>query len=284
MDKILLINKEKGYTSRDVVNKISKHFNERKVGHFGTLDPLATGLLVIGMGAYTKLGNLLSDESKCYIATVLVGKSTDTYDITGNTLSISDDRISLDEIISALDSFKGTYNQEVPIYSAVKVNGKKLYEYARSSKSVDLPRRDVTIYDISFINTYEKDGNQYFTFFCHVSKGTYIRSLVNDISKKIGVLMCMSDLERVKCGNLSISSSYTISDVLNDEFSFLDVGDVLDLERREVPVSLRKKIFNGSLIDSMSSKYILFTHNGKDIALYGKYKDFMKPYLVFKND
>ena len=129
MDKILLVNKDKGYTSRDVVNALSQVFHTNKIGHFGTLDPLATGLLIIGIGKYTKVGNLLEKDDKQYIAEVLIGTSTDTYDVTGTVTKKEDIKeIDRDLLVGVLERYKGLYLQEVPIYSAVKVKGKKLYE------------------------------------------------------------------------------------------------------------------------------------------------------------
>ena len=206
MNGILLINKEKDYTSRDIVNIISKKFNTKKVGHFGTLDPLATGLLVIGIEKYTKLQSILKDETKEYICEVLIGKSTDTYDITGNTIEEKETKLIEKDIFEVLNSFIKTYNQEVPIYSAVKVNGKKLYEYAREKKEILLPKKEVTIFDIKLLNF----NLNTFTFICKVSKGTYIRSLVNDISKELEVPMCMLNLKRTKIGQFDIKDSFTI--------------------------------------------------------------------------
>lgn len=282
MNGIVLINKEKDMTSRDVVNILSKKFNEKKIGHFGTLDPMATGLLVVGIGAYTKAQSLFINENKEYEVTVLVGTSTDTYDVTGNILEKKDIAIDKDKLIDSLLSLKGNYIQEVPIYSAVKVNGKKLYEYARNNMDVDLPKREVTIFDISFGSIYEQDNNTYFSFSCLVSKGTYIRSLINDLSNKLNIPMCMSDLKRTKCGNFSLESSYTISDVLDDKYELLSVSSFLDIEKMEIPSSLEKLIINGSIIDKISDKYILFTKDGVDISLYGTFEDKMKPYLTFK--
>ena len=149
MDGIILINKEKGLTSRDVVNKISKKLQIKKVGHAGTLDPIATGLLVIGVGKGTKILDLLTLDQKEYIATVSIGFKTDTYDITGNiTEENYNYHLDEDKLKNVLDSFEGSYNQEVPKYSAVKIDGKKLYEYARKQIDIELPKRLVTIYKI----------------------------------------------------------------------------------------------------------------------------------------
>lgn len=285
MDGIILVNKEKGYTSRDVVNIIGKILKTKKVGHFGTLDPLATGLLIIAIGSYTKLGNYLLDDSKDYIAEVLIGTSTDTYDVTGNVLERKNN-FCLDKKIleEALNSFKGKYMQEVPIYSAVKVNGRKLYEYARSGEKVKLPKKEVEIFDIKLLDFYEKDKNNYFKFKVSVSKGTYIRSLINDLSKKLDIPLCMSNLKRVRQDKFLLENASDISDIENGNYKLLNVREVLDLDEREITKEKEKLILNGSVIDEISDKLVLFTKNKEDIVLYGPYKDKMKPYLFFKKD
>ena len=285
MDGIILVNKEKGYTSRDVVNIIGKILKTKKVGHFGTLDPLATGLLIIGIGSYTKLGNYLLDDSKDYIAEVLIGTSTDTYDVTGNVLERKNN-FCLDKKIleEALNSFKGKYMQEVPIYSAVKVNGRKLYDYARSGEKVKLPKKEVEIFDIKLLDFYEKDKNNYFKFKVSVSKGTYIRSLINDLSKKLDIPLCMSNLKRVRQDKFLLENASDISDIENGNYKLLNVREVLDLDEREITKEKEKLILNGSVIDKISDNLVLFTKNKEDIVLYGPYKDKMKPYLFFKKD
>lgn len=285
MDGIILVNKEKGYTSRDVVNIIGKILKTKKVGHFGTLDPLATGLLIIAIGSYTKLGNYLLDDSKDYIAEVLIGTSTDTYDVTGNVLERKNN-FCLDKKIleEALNSFKGKYMQEVPIYSAVKVNGRKLYEYARSGEKVKLPKKEVEIFDIKLLDFYEKDKNNYFKFKVSVSKGTYIRSLINDLSKKLDIPLCMSNLKRVRQDKFLLENASDISDIENGNYKLLNVREVLDLDEREITKEKERLILNGSVIDEISDKLVLFTKNKEDIVLYGPYKDKMKPYLFFKKD
>ena len=145
MNEIILVNKPKGITSRDVVNKISKILNTKKVGHNGTLDPLATGVLVITTNKYTKLNNLLSSREKEYIAEVKIGIETDTLDITGNIIEKKEEHLDINKLKTTLKKYKKTYMQEVPKYSAVKVNGKKLYEYAREGIEVTLPKKEVTI-------------------------------------------------------------------------------------------------------------------------------------------
>lgn len=285
MDGVLLVNKDVGCTSRDVVNVISKKFGMKKVGHFGTLDPLASGLLVIGLGACTKIGNYFLDDFKEYIAEVLVGTSTDTYDITGKILEkISDVFLDKDKLIGVLNSFLGSYLQEVPIYSAVKVNGKKLYDYARSGEDVVLPKKQVTVFDISFLDMKRKDNELYFRFKTKVSKGTYIRSLINDISKKIGIPLTMSALVRTKQYKFSLEDAYTLEDIKNDKYRLLSVSSVLDCKVLEIEKEEEKKILNGSLLDNNNRNLVLFRKNDEDIALYGVYekdKTKIKPYIFF---
>lgn len=275
MNGILLVNKESDYTSRDVVNIVSGILGTKKVGHFGTLDPLATGVLILGIGTYTSAQNFLKDDTKEYIAEVLIGTSTDTYDITGNILEEKKVNINKEVLVNVLKSFIGTYMQEVPLYSAIKVNGKRLYKYARENKDVKLPKKEVTVFDIELL-TLKKDT---FTFKCKVSKGTYIRSLINDISKKIDIPMCMKSLTRTKQDKFSIEKSYTLDDIKSKNFKLLNIRDAIELKEMEIPKDLEKKIINGSKIDKISEGYILFTKNNIDIVLYKSFENEMKPVL-----
>ena len=283
MDKVILVNKDKGYTSRDVVNIVSKKLQTKKVGHFGTLDPLASGLLVLGVGALTKLDNFDIFDTKKYIAEVLVGVSTDTYDITGNIIDKRDVLLDKDDLVNALESFNKTYMQEVPIYSAVKVNGKKLYEYARNNISVELPKKMVTIKDMKLVSFYNKDGNSYFKFSCTVSKGTYIRSIINDLSHMLNVPLCMFNLIRESEGKFNLKNANTIDDIKNGNINMLDITDVLNVLKMEITDSLEKKVLNGNVIDYVIADYVLFMDNGKNIALYKKEIDHMKFLFFFKN-
>ena len=149
MNGIIVVNKESDYTSRDVINILNKTFNTKKIGHTGTLDPLATGVLVVCVGKYTKLVDKLTSYDKEYIATIKLGIKTDTLDITGNVLEENYNiNLNEQEVINILNSFLGSSIQEVPKYAAVKVNGKKLYEYARNNEEINLPKREIQISDI----------------------------------------------------------------------------------------------------------------------------------------
>ena len=209
---LLVVNKPKGMTSRDVVNKVCRKFNTKSVGHIGTLDPLAEGVLVCLIGKYTKLANILTNHDKEYIASFKLGILTDTLDITGNVLKEGKKEFSKDEITSALNHFKGKYSQEVPIFSAVKFNGKKLYEYARNNIDVKLPSKIVNIYDIELIDI----NDDIITIKCKVSKGTYIRSLIRDIGAFLDTYATMTSLVRTTLGNFNIDEAYTLEDIENN--------------------------------------------------------------------
>lgn len=276
MNGIILINKEKNYTSRDIVNIVSKTLKTKKVGHFGTLDPLATGLLVVGVGKYTKFGNIIDNHTKEYEVKVLIGKSTDTYDITGNVIEEKECIFDHEELKNIVYSFKRKYLQEVPIYSAVKINGKKLYEYARNNIEVSLPKKEIEIYDIS---NFKIEGN-IFTFTCFVSKGTYIRSLINDISKKSNIPMCMYELNRTKCCGFSLEDAYNIDQIINNKFVLSSIN--LNYKRIEIDKNLENKVINGNKLENIyNEKRIIFTKNKKDIVLYEEKNDFLYPIFFF---
>ena len=267
---ILIINKDKDYTSRDVVNVISKEFGTKKAGHNGTLDPLATGVLVICLNRYTKLNKLLASNEKEYIAEVTLGIKTDTLDIEGTVLEKKETYIKKNDLEKALQKFVGDYEQEVPIYSAIKVNGKKLYEYARSGEEVILPKKKVTIKKIELLD-FEGDK---FTFKCLVSKGTYIRSLIRDILDDLGVIGTMSNLTRTKQGIFAIKDAYSLEEVRKGNYKLLNIKDVLDIDKVTVSNDLKFKILNGNKIKGNYSDMVLFLdEDGRELAIYKKDND-----------
>ena len=282
MNGIIVVNKPKGITSRDVVNKVCKILNTKKVGHTGTLDPIASGTLVLCIGNATKLVEELTSYDKEYIATVKLGVLTDTLDTTGQVLKTTKIELKTEELIKTLNSFIGTYEQEVPIYSAVKINGKKLYEYARCNIDVTLPRRSVTIQDIELLD-FNKDN---YKFRVRVSKGTYIRSLIEDINDKLNVIGSMEDLIRTKQGMFSLDGSYTLDNIENKEYKLISIEEVLKKYNTvTIDEALYKKIKNGAIIDNIyNADKIVFKYNNKVIAIYKKYdKDHnrLKPYKMF---
>ena len=276
MDGIILINKEKGLTSRDVVNKISKKLQIKKIGHAGTLDPIATGLLVIGVGKGTKILDLLTLDQKEYIATVSIGFKTDTYDITGNiTEENYNYHLDEDKLKNVLDSFKGSYNQEVPKFSAVKIDGKKLYEYARKQIDIELPKRLVTIYKIELLTYNDSE----FTFKVLVSKGTYIRSLIHDISLKLNIPMTMKELIRTKSGKFLLENS----NLIDDNYNYIPIDRALDFKIVEIKDDiLLKKVKNGNKINlPYDSLFLTLKNQDKVLAIYKKEKFEYKAFKVF---
>ena len=265
MNGFILVNKKKNMTSRDVVNSLIKILNTKKIGHTGTLDPFAEGLLLVGVNKGLKVVKLLNYKDKEYIAKVRLGIKTDTLDITGNILEEKKEELNKEELLEVLKSFIGDYSYEVPIYSAIKVNGKKLYEYARNDKKVELPIKESYIYDIKLIDF--KDNS--FTFSVKVSNGTYIRALVRDISKKLNKLMTLEELTRTKVDNLLIENSYTLEDIKNNNFKLLKINDLLNYKEVELERDLEDKVLNGNKIKlDEKEDNILFIKEKEEIAVY----------------
>ena len=282
MDGIILVNKEENMTSRDVVNKIVHILNTKKVGHTGTLDPLATGVLVICVGKALKVQEYITQLEKEYIAEITFGINTDTLDITGNILEEKESYITNEEIDKVLKSFIGDYDMEVPIYSAVKVNGKRLYEYARNNIKVDLPIHKVEINSLERISSVE---NNKVLIKCNVSKGTYIRSLVRDICKRLNTIGVMSKLTRTKQGKFNIEDCYTLDDIRNNEYKLIPIIDFIDLPKVEVDESIYKKISNGMKLDNTYNyDTFCFVYNNEVIAIYKSSGLYVKPVKVFINN
>lgn len=218
---ILNIDKPQGITSHDVVDVIRKVFPTQKVGHTGTLDPIATGVLPICIGEATKLTDKLTAENKKYRVKMLLGVQTDTYDITGKIMFAS--VVDKDEIYikERIKRFIGKQQQVPPIYSAIRIDGRRAYSYAREGKNVDLKPREIEIYSIDNIQVHLLKREVSFDVAC--TKGTYIRSLVNDIGKKIGCGATMIGLERIQTGNFKIENSIPLY-----EFFKLDYDDMLN--------------------------------------------------------
>ena len=269
MNGIIIINKEKGYTSRDVVNIISKILNTKKVGHTGTLDPIAEGVLVVCIGKCTKLCEFLTSSEKEYIAEFELGYETDTLDYTGNITGTSKKSVNKEEIISVINGFIGEYDQKVPKYSAVKINGKKLYEYARCNKEVELPSRRVLIKSIDILNV-----DKIIKIKCVVSKGTYIRSLIRDIGEKLGTYATMNNLIRIRQGNFNIDNAYTLKDIENNKYSIISIEELFKNNKKvDVSKDLYKKISNGVIIDDIyDSEYVLFYYQKELVSIYKKYE------------
>ena len=227
MDGIIIINKEKNWTSNDIVQKLKHTFHE-KTGHTGTLDPLATGVLPILVGKGTSLSKYLVNHDKEYIATIRLGEKTSTGDQEGEIIEkkpVTDDMFDAENVRKVLSEFKGKQNQIPPMYSAIKVNGKKLYEYARSGKKVEIEPREIEIFDIDLISISKDMKEIVYKVWC--SKGTYIRSLCVDIAKKLGYPGHMSHLERRQAGRFLITDCITLEQLENDDYSLHSIDDAL---------------------------------------------------------
>ena len=274
---IIILNKKKNMTSFDVVNEISRILGIKKIGHTGTLDPLAEGVLVITIGQATKIAELLTSTYKEYKAGVILGIKTDTLDITGKIIDSKYVPEGLD-IEKTLASYVKTYEQEVPIYSAIKVNGKKLYEYARNSEEINLPKKEVTIKEIELLST----DIDTFIFRTVVSKGCYIRSLIRDIGTTLDTYATMTTLTRTKQGKFTLEDACNLEDIKNNNFNLLVIQDVLDYPIINVSPELAFKIKNGCKLNNtynISSKVIFMSEN----KLLGIYQNENNELKVWKN-
>ena len=268
---ILIVNKPSGITSRDVVNIVGKTLNTKKVGHTGTLDPMATGVLVLCLGNALKVCELITANDKEYIAKVILGIETETLDTTSPIINTKKTNITKEEIEKVLNSFKGSYLQEVPKYSAVKINGKKLYEYAREGKEIELPKKMVTIYDIQLVSdiTYYNDTTSFYIK-TTVSKGTYIRSLIRDIGYKLNTYGCMDSLERTRQGIFNIDNSYTLEEIKNNNYKLLSIEESLpNIPLVEVDNKTLFKIRNGvKLKKFFTGDMVIIKDKNKVVAIY----------------
>lgn len=284
MEGIILINKEATYTSRDVVNIISKEFNRKKVGHTGTLDPMATGVLVICLGQATKIVEILTNCQKEYLATIILGTETDTLDITGNILKKEKVFKTKDQIEKVLREMIGTYYQEVPLYSAIKVNGKKLYKYARAKEEVKIPKKEVTIQELSLVGDIKYiDDMVTFQIKCLVSKGTYVRSLIRDIAYKLETIGTMTNLIRLQQGDFKLADCQTIEQFKKKKQIISLIEALKGFYQVKVDDKLEFKIKNGQKMkDIYNKEHILFVNkNNQPLALYKKEQAIIRPWKMF---
>ena len=275
MQGILIINKPQGYTSQDVVSKVKKILNIKKAGHTGTLDPLATGVLPIMLGNYTKLSKYLIEHDKIYLAKIKLGEKKDTGDEEGKTIEekeVLENNLNKENVEEILKKFSGRQKQIPPIYSAIKVNGKKLYEYAREGKKVEIPEREIEIYSIKLknINLEEKE----IEFEVNCSKGTYIRVLCEDIANKLDTVGYMSNLERIKVDDFDIRDSVTLEDLEKnkDNKMFLE-RSLINMETicKDLPqISLnnrKKELFLNGVMLSIENKEGLYNIYNNNVYL-----------------
>ena len=259
MEGIILVNKPKGISSFDVIRKLKKILKTKKIGHTGTLDPLATGLMLICVGKATKLASDLEAKNKVYLADFEIGYATDTYDIEGKRIAENLIDISKDNLELSLKKFIGGIKQVPPMYSAIKIDGNKLYHLARKGIEIERPERDVTI---EYINLLDFKDNKA-KIETKVSKGCYIRSLIYDIGLDLGTYATMTELQRINVGEYSLTNSYTLEQMeemaQNNNFSFLNsVEEVFSYEKYNLETEKELTLFkNGNTVkikDSLENK------------------------------
>lgn len=276
MDGIIIINKPIGFTSQDVVSKVKKILNIKKAGHTGTLDPMATGVLPVLLGNATKVSKYLIEHDKKYVATIKLGEKRNTGDSEGKIVETSDIKVqSLSQINDVLKSFLGKIKQIPPIYSAIKINGKKLYEYAREGIEVDVPEREIEIYEIELIDfNIEK---QEIKFSTKCSKGTYIRTLCEDIAEKLGTVGYMSSLERVQVDKFYINDAidFETLELNRNNIEFLN-KNIIGIENvfedlSKIKLTKRKEelFLNGVMLtfELEEGIYNIYTHENRYLGL-----------------
>ncbi len=302
MDGMINIYKESGYTSHDVVARLRGILHTRKIGHTGTLDPMAEGVLPVCVGSATKLCETFTDHDKEYEAVMLLGKRYDTLDITGVMTESNEVMSTEEEIVSAVKSFAGGYDQVPPMYSAKKIDGQKLYDLARSGKTVERKPVVVKIYDSEILSVELPKVRMR----VKCGKGTYIRSLIDDIGNRLGCGAAMAELTRTKVGNFDICGAIKLSELekkaAEDRISdvIITVNDIFsDLEGFTATPDISKLLRNGNVIDAKSIRQVspglANVHDGQRIRMfdseqtflgvyeYKRSRDIYKPYKMFLN-
>ena len=282
MDGFIIVNKPKNMTSHDVCNIMRRILKTKKVGHSGTLDPLATGVLVIGVGKATKLLNYLENHDKTYVAEALFGIQTDSYDILGKTLNESNVIPTDKEVDNALLKLKEKKTQIPPIYSSIKVDGKKLYDYARNGEKVEILPRPINIYSLKRVTNLE---NNKVKVEVSANKGFYVRSLINDLGFELNTFATMSDLVRTKAGNYGIEVAQTLEEIEENGPKIYSIEDTFSyLKSIEVNDYIAKLVKNGVILDERQfsgNEMFKIYHNNKLIAIYEPF-DVNKYKLVIK--
>lgn len=264
----LNIYKPKGKTSHDVVAILRRVTKVKQIGHTGTLDPFAEGVLPICIGKATRLIEYL-DDNKAYIGTVQLGKSTTTYDTEGEVVNISDKKVTLQEIEKVLPKFQGEIEQLPPIYSAIKVNGKKLYEYARNGEDVEIKPREVNIYKLEVVNFDKK--NQTLELYIECSKGTYIRSIAHDIGEDLGCFGHLIKLVRIKAGQFEVNEAIkldTLETVEQVRQNLIYPLEYLNYPKYELNKTEKEKVSHGMGLEiTAQDGVVVLTHQNEFIAV-----------------
>lgn len=282
MNGFLLVNKPKGMTSHDVVSKLKRKLNLKKIGHTGTLDPFASGLLIMCVGKATKLASLFANLDKSYEGVIKLGEHFDTYDTTGTVVKKCDLVVKKADMTKAIESLVGPYDQIPPMYSAIKIKGQKLYELARKGIDVERPSRRVNIYKFDIIKLMD---DKMFSFFTAVSKGTYIRSLAVDLAAKLNTFAALQELKRLSVGKYNLEQAKSIEDVAEEDvISFEEYFK--DYQTVTLSDYLIKLVKNGIYLDERQlitdKPFVVLDKNNQKIAYYEVTNaNTYKPVLIF---
>ena len=283
---IILINKEKGISSFQEIQRVRRKLNIKKIGHAGTLDPLATGLLVVLINSATKLSDYLLNLDKEYLVEVIVGIGTNSYDLDGEIISKKEvkEEINIDDI---LNSFLGEYMQEVPIFSAISQDGEKLYKKARRGEDVELPQRLVEIKSIERVgDVIYQDNKAIFSFLTTVSKGTYIRSLVNDLGKKLNYPATVSNLCRTKISDFDLKDAYKVEDLDCDNLRIISNSDALkDYKQYNLATDEYDIVKHGRKINlKLEEEIVVLKYNNQLVGIYEKDNGLYKARRIWDNE
>lgn len=292
MQGFLLVDKPSGWTSHDVVAKCRGLLSTKKIGHAGTLDPMATGLLVLGVGACTKLLRFVQEAPKTYEATAVFGVATDTLDADGTVVERLPFTGTTEQIHKAAESFVGAIEQVPPMTSAIKIDGRKLYELAREGKEIDRPARSVVIHNFTVDDVHRGEQTTEVSFTVCCSKGTYVRTLADDLAHAVGSIAHLSALRRTANGSLLVDTAHTI-EALEGAAEAGQIGEFLldaidglpDLERVTLSDVDGRRVRNGVWIERDGShvddrNYVSMVHNGLLVAVYEIHGAVMKPAAV----
>lgn len=277
MDGFFYVNKPKGITSFSVCHKIQRAYNIKKCGHNGTLDPDATGVMMVACGKATKLLPFFNIHDKAYIAGVEFGYETTTLDSSGEVINEGNSLFTKEEVLNAIEEVISSNMQIPPMYSAIKINGQKMVDLARKNKSVDLPAREISyLSKPQLLDIYEKDGKTNIIIKLEVSKGFYVRSFCRDLGYKLNSYATMTDLNRIASGNIKIEQTSTLEDIVNQNGKFYSIDEVLaDFVRLDVNDYIAKLVKNGVVLDERQTnckKNLLIYHQNQLIAVY-EYKE-----------
>ena len=291
LNGILVIDKDKGMTSADVVYRLRKALHIKKIGHAGTLDPDVTGVLPIAIGQATKLIELMHEENKKYVGQGIFGFATDSYDISGKKTEFKKitSKIKYHQIQKAMQEFVGSIEQVPPIYSAVRVNGKHLYEYARAGIKVERPKRRVEVfsYDLTNEPVFDKEnGQEVFDFKIECSKGTYVRSLINDLGTNLGVPAVMKNLRRTSSSGFDIDQAVKLNEISENPDMVNELLQPIDsfftnYAHEDIDTDLWAKVKNGAKISlKTNAKKVALGYNNRVKAIYQKDGTMYRPYLM----